>query len=156
MKKLNLLIICLLAAFLIAPAFANSTWQEVTRYSGAGTQDTAYFTCNHAEWRLNWSYTPTPGSEQYVLFAVAVKSNESELVSTIYESGNATTEGASYIHGERGTFYLAISAANLLGYTIIIQQDADSIPEIQGPIAIVAISCAMAAAILTKKRGVKK
>jgi hypothetical protein len=72
-------------------------------------------------------------------------------VTTIYETGNATTEGASYIHGERGTFYLAISAANLAEYTIIIQQDIDSIPEAQGLIAILAIGCAGALLALLKR-----
>ena len=43
------------------------------------------------------------------------------MVSTIYESGNATTEGTSYIHNKQGTFYLAISVANIPGYVVVIE-----------------------------------
>jgi len=46
---------------------------------------------------------------------------------------------------------LAIGAANLAEYTIIIQQDIDSIPEAQGLIAILAIGCAGALLALLKR-----
>ena len=39
------------------------------------------------------------------------------------------TSGISYIHNSKGTFYLKINVAYTESYTIIVEQDLDSIPE---------------------------
>jgi hypothetical protein len=44
-------------------------------------------------------------------------------------SNSSTTAGVSDIHNNKGTFFLSIFVGYLLNYTIIIQQDTDSIPE---------------------------
>jgi len=62
------------------------------------------------------------------------------------------TSGISYIHDQEGTFYMDISAANIENYTIIVEEDVDSIPEFTPvTLAIVLIAVSILAVVLSKK-----
>jgi hypothetical protein len=123
-----LLVVCIGLVIRVGQA-SSGTWVEVIRFEDAVSQNTAYFTCDHAEWRINWSYSTDPQTGQYAGFAVTAYNNESQDVGAIMQMGNITTEGTSYIHNKQGTFYLAISVANVVGYVVVIEQDVESIPE---------------------------
>jgi hypothetical protein len=141
------------AIILLAPlALASpANWLEVIRFTGPTTQDTDYFTCTHAEWRLNWSYNPDPSYPQYAGFAFATKNNLSQTVNSVYQSGNQTTSGLTYVHDEIGQFYLSISTANLLDYTIIVEQDIDSIPEFPLGSVFALLAATLVIAILARR-----
>jgi len=110
-------------------------WSEVTRFTG-GTHEHAHktesFTCDHVEWRIRWGYEPRtdiPGDQTGIEFRVYTQENPDhwfKFGSHWGESGE--TNGTNYIHDKNGTFHLEIisSAQN---YTLIVEQDLDSIPE---------------------------
>ena len=121
----------------VATVFATSSnWSEVARFtgSGQGTKDTADFTCDHVEWRLRWEIVPVPEpniatmgihTEQRI-----GESPEGELIDVIARGVESEqNNGIKYFHDKEGTFYLLLSYADLESYTIIIEQDLNSIPE---------------------------
>ena len=120
-----------LLSFLLGSNFVwASSWVEVTQFTGSGDYTTNYFTCSHAEWRINWSYIPLSDYPEYAGFTVYVyPRNETSDIARVSQDGNTTTSGTTYIHNAQGEFYLEFLVANLQGYTVVIQQDIDSIPE---------------------------
>jgi hypothetical protein len=110
-----------------------ANWSEVVRFTGSGGESysTDYFTCNYVEWRIRWSYVPDPSYPQYTVFSVfTYRQGEDALyVDSIMKTGGSDTSGTSYIHNKHGAFYSKINIANTQSYTIIIEQDMDSIPE---------------------------
>jgi hypothetical protein len=122
---------CVLAISNIVLATPEN-WSEVTRFTGSGTQQytTEYFTCSHVEWRIRWSYVPDPNYPQYTVFNVyTYPQGEDVFIDSILKTGGSETSGISYIHNRQGTFYMKINVANTQSYTIIVEQDLDSVPE---------------------------
>jgi hypothetical protein len=128
---------------------------EVVRFEGATSQNTAYFTCDHAEWRINWSYTVIPETGQYAGFAVTPCTNESHLIGSvngcILQMGNTSMEGLTYLHNRNGTFYLAISVANVQGYSIVIEQDVESVPEFSAYMMILVMAAGVVIAYAVRR-----
>lgn len=154
MKRNSIIVFaCALAVLsLCSQAYASpSNWTEVTRFTGSATQDTDYFVVIHSEWRINWTYTPNPAYPTMADFGITAKDNTSSLVTSIFETGNTTTTGITYVHNWQGTFYLSISVANLQSYTIIIQQDLDSIPEYTNLTLLASLGLAGLALIISKR-----
>jgi hypothetical protein len=121
-------------AVLFSSACASAgSWSEVTRFTGAGTANyaTDYFNCNHAEWRIVWSYTPDQAYPNLTIFNVyAYPQGENALfVASIFQTGATVTSGTTYVHNNEGTFYLKINVANTQNYTVTVEQDIDSVPE---------------------------
>ena len=106
-----------------------SNWSEVTRFTGSGTEmyTTDYFTCDHVEWRIRWEYVDS----EYTVFNVFTypQGEDAIFIDAIIKMGSEDTSGASYIHDNKGTFYMKINVANTESYTIIVEQDLDSVPE---------------------------
>lgn len=121
----TLFVFCLLCQF----AYAVS-WVQVTQFSGSASETTDYFTVSHAEWRVDWTYTPDPTYPQYASFYLDIyNQNQSEWPASIDQLGNTTTNGTTYVHNLSGTFYCDISVSSVTGYTITIEQDVNSVPE---------------------------
>lgn len=130
MKKSLAFYMLLFWAILAASPVWASTWTQVTRFTGSTSQTTDYFTVSHAEWRVNWTYTPDPQYPQYAGFYLNVyNQNKSEWPVAIIQSGNTTTQGTTYVHNLQGTFYCEITITSITGYTITIEQDLTSVPE---------------------------
>jgi hypothetical protein len=110
-----------------------ANWSEVTRFTGSGSDmyTTDYFTCNHVEWRIRWEYVPHSEYPESTVFGITTYPQGEDVfyVDFIMKSGSEDTTGTSYIHDNKGTFYMKINIANTESYTIIIEQDLDSIPE---------------------------
>jgi hypothetical protein len=114
--------------------FASSNdWSEVTRFSGSGTEHytTDYFNCEHVEWRIRWEYVPNPALPLLALFSVYTypQGEDTSYIDSIIKIGTNDTNGTSYIHNNNGIFYSKINVATTESYTIIIEQDLNSIPE---------------------------
>ena len=130
----------------------QDNWVEVTRFTkesvsstwwGDPSGNTDYFNCDRVEWRVRWEYTPHPAVPQYASLYVEVyekkddvmwrgflrAKGESVLVDVFREYGMSETSGVSYIHNQTGRFYMSISGSNIEDFTIIVEQDIDSIPE---------------------------
>jgi hypothetical protein len=119
-------------------------WQEVTSFTGSGTKAyfTGYFTCDHTEWRIRWSYVPDSSHPEYALFTFDTfpQGETVSYIDSISEGGGSNTSGISYIHNDNGTFRGKVNVANTESYTVIIEQDMDSIPEFPNSLAIILVS----------------
>ena len=148
---LALLTIMIAMSMMISLAKATN-WVEVTSFTGSGTEQytTDYFTCDHVEWRIRWEYVDS----EYTVFNVYTYPQGEDVlfINSIIKIGGEDTSGVSYIHNQQGTFYMKINVANTESYTIIIEQDTDSIPEFT-PFAliVVLITVSILAVALSKK-----
>jgi hypothetical protein len=138
----------MLAMPMITSSVEATNWVEVTRFTGSGTTD--YFTCEHVEWRIRWEYTPS----KLAAFTVFVYEQGEDVwyIDSVFKTGDEETSGVSHIHNQKGTFYMDIDAANIENFTVIIEQDVDSIPEFTpATIAIVLVAVSVLAVALSKK-----
>ena len=111
-------------------AFASSgNWVELTRFTGSGqVNQTESFNCDHVEWRLKWSFNPNPNVELKppLMFHLRVYEVGGELV----EFFIATSQTSGTLNYNRtGSFWLFIDEMYVENYTVIIEQNIDSIPE---------------------------
>jgi hypothetical protein len=119
-----------------------SNWSEVTRFTGTGSrepQNTTFFTADHPEWRIRWEYNPYPEYVNVASFVALTypQGETSNYVDSIVAMGPSQTSGTSYVHNRTGTFYMNIIAGdNVLNYTLIVEQDLDSIPEFLLPMLL--------------------
>jgi hypothetical protein len=107
-------------------------WGEVVRFTGSGYQQyyTDYFTCEYREWRIRWEYVPEPDSAGFAYFNVVVYPERALfVVDSILSKGGNDTNGISYIHDMSGMFFMGITAGAAESYTIIVEQNLNSIPE---------------------------
>ncbi|WP_455278481.1 hypothetical protein [[Eubacterium] cellulosolvens] len=135
----RLLLISLTSLFFLSIITSNivfassNNWSEVTRFTGSGTEHytTDFFNCEHVEWRIRWEYVPHPSLPFLALFSVYTypQGEDVSYIDSIIKTGNNDTNGTSYIHNNDGTFYSKINVATTESYTIIIEQDLNSIPE---------------------------
>ena len=137
--------------------FASSNnWSEVTRFSGSGTEHytTDYFNCEHVEWRIRWEYVPHPAFPLLALFNVYTYPQGEDVlyIDDIIKTGANDINGTSYIHNNDGTFYSKINVALTESYTIIIEQDLNSIPEFPSWIILPALLVASIFALVFRKR----
>jgi hypothetical protein len=116
-------------------AFASTAnWSEVTRFTGGGgaTTKTEPFTCNYVEWRIRWEFDPRHWHfPQLHIFSVTTypQDEDSHYVDSIYEIASGNKTGTHYINDNAGTFYMQIDTCIIDSYTIIVEQNTDSIPE---------------------------
>ncbi len=104
-------------------------WVEVERFSGGSWWGgTRLFRIDNFEWRIRWNYEPTIdfGSDTAVVFDIQVLDAMSERVELV--RAGEKTNGTVTLR-QSGEFYLYIIGFNIDDYTIIIEQNIDSIPE---------------------------
>lgn len=107
----------------------SENWVDVDRFSGGSWWGgTRLFRIGYFEWRIRWNYEPTIdlSSETAVVFDIQVLDSKSELVELV--RCGEKTNGTIYLY-QGGEFYLYIIGFNTDNYTIIIEQNIDSIPE---------------------------
>ena len=141
-------------------AFASSdNWIEVTRFTGLGTEirKTDYFICDQSEWRIRWEYIPDSQYSSLISFSVYTYpimegSRGPAPANVINKVGIEDTNGTSNIHGYPGTFYMYINNVGTESYTIIVEQDLDSIPEFPSCLILPLFLVATLSVIVFKKR----
>lgn len=136
--------------------FASSdNWSEVVRFTDAGIIfETEPFTCDHVEWRIRWEYVPEPEvPDEHLSLHVYVYAQEypGTWFESIRKNGTEETNGTLYINDKNGTFHLAIISA-VQNYTIIVEQDLESIPEFPSWIILPLFLVATSLAITVRKR----
>jgi hypothetical protein len=72
-------------------------------------------------------------------------------IDSIIKTGSNDTNGISYIHDNDGTFYSKINVALTDSYTIIIEQDLNSIPEFPSWIILPLFLVATLSGVLIRK-----
>ena len=143
------LTILLLLTVISGIVFGSSAdWSEVTRFTGSGTTD--YFTCEHVEWRFRWEYD----ASQYSVFSIFVYEQGEDVffIDSVFKSGTEETSGISYIHDHEGIFYMDIGAANIENFTVIVEQDLNSIPEFPSWIILPLFLIATLLALIFRRR----
>jgi hypothetical protein len=134
----------------------TANWSQVAFFTGLGSrlaQNTTNFTIGHPEWRIEWSFTVNSSYSAEVGFFVYVfpQGETKNYVDYIYSIGlNASTSGTEYIHNTTGTFYMNVLAAQpaILSYTLIVQQDLNSVPEFPSSTTLLlALTAALVATI---------
>jgi hypothetical protein len=146
---LTLLTIMLAMPMMISSVGATE-WVEVARQSGSAFPDpkefSMQFECSHVEWRIRWSYDAVGSPFESVL--LIQKSGDL----TVYSESYLSKSGVRNIHNEAGNFSLEITCINMYEYTIIIEEDVDSIPEFTtATLAIVLVAVSVLAVALSKK-----
>lgn len=118
--------------------FASSeNWVEVVRFSwsGAGPHEyriTEPFTCDHVDWRIRWEfYFEHTHFPEFGHFSVRTyPRGENTSIDEVHVDGFGERNGTSYIINNKGEFYMRISTLSVVtSYTIIVEQNIDSIPE---------------------------
>ncbi|MFW9853371.1 MAG: hypothetical protein ACFFDS_10535 [Candidatus Thorarchaeota archaeon] len=140
-RKVFILLVILFLAFSVFSsdnAFASSeNWVEVVRFSYSGPDPHEYritepFTCDHVDWRIRWEfYFEHTHFPEFGHFSVRTyPKGENTSIDEIHVDGFGERNGTSYIFNNKGEFYMRISTLSVVtSYTIIVEQNLDSIPE---------------------------
>jgi len=138
--------------------FASSgNWSEVARFTGGGGIGTTEpFTCDHADWRIRWEIEPENDSSERTPFLVYIfPYSDSFLRDPWFESiqhyGTEETSGTLYIQDRNGSFDMDV-LASLESYTMIIEQNVDSIPEFPSWMILPLTMAATLIAVVMKRR----
>jgi len=161
MMKRSILPILLVLLCITIPAVHAADWQNVETFTGTSTQDTGYFKITATEWKIIWTYTPGSGiTGDWAVFGFNLFEKGGQFSELpLLKAGRNETSGTAYMHEGQKDYYLKISAANLAatGYTITIEQDAETIPNpinstIIGAVILIAAIVAIILAVLLLKR----
>ena len=119
----------------------SANWAEVMSFSGDTYEqldEIETFTCDYAEWRIKWDYEPNTdpgysGVPQYKNGMPLSICNENTNLTPywyfFYDTGvEPQKNGTTYFHDRAGTFQMKIDD-NIEEFTIIVEQDLNSIPE---------------------------
>jgi hypothetical protein len=111
--------------------FASSEhWVEVKRFTGVGGISTIpTFTVDHVDWRIRWEIEPGNGSERTAFLVYVYPATGGQWFEQIQHFGREETTGILNICNYSGSFYLNVLTGTVNGYTIIVEQNIDSIPE---------------------------
>ena len=128
------------------------TWSEVARFTGPSGQ-TNNFTCSHPNWRIDWNYKPNSTYPEDAIFIIYLSQYQGGSVQTITKYGNATTSGIANVSDRQGQFNLQISAQYVENYTVVIEQDLDSVPEFSPLIffSVLVVAVGVAAMVARKR-----
>jgi len=130
---------------------SSSNWSEVARftYLGSVTQTTDSFTCENVEWRIRWEFVEAPRT--YFNFDV-YKEGEEVIFVSMDPAGTGETSGTLDIHNQAGNFYLKIHSSTGEAYSVIVEQDLDSIPEFPLWMTLPIVVTATLAIIVVRKK----
>lgn len=115
--------------------FASSdNWVEVMTInrSGSASINSGLFTIDYSEWRIRWQFEPGEHWHfpQLTFLNISIY-EEGELdnyFANIYGSGNQNN-GTYYIADKIGEFYMKINTGMIDDFSVIIEQNIESIPE---------------------------
>ena len=145
-----------------SPEFTSSSsimetadnWSEVTRFVDEGMIFTTEpFTVDSAEWKIMWEYEPqsdVPEEHPSLQFYVYSEENSGQWFESVSKRGNEETSGTLYIHDKNGTFHLKIISA-VQNYTIIVEQNVESIPEFSVWTVLPAVFSATVVVVMLRK-----
>lgn len=155
------LILLLVLSFVLVslPEIEAIEWVEVARFTGSETLPgehlfTDYFTCHHVEWRILWEFAPSSKYLGWAVFGIVVyeKGEDVRLPEYVIEMSKEEESGVTYIHDQEGIFYMEINAQNTANFTVIVEQDVDSIPEFPSWIIIPLFVIATLTVMIFRKR----
>ena len=113
---------------------SSENWEEETRLTGRGGMgDTKTFTVNHVDWRVRWEIKPSNNTGETAFLAYIFTSNGyTQWVDTIQQQGTKETSGILNIQNRSGSFHFQITTGNIETYTMIIEENTNSVLEPKG------------------------
>lgn len=116
-------------------AFASSeNWVEVMKINRSGSVfiNSGLFTIDYPEWRIRWQFDPGDNwhfAQMYFLNITIYEEGEFDnYFANIYGSGNQNN-GLYHVSNNIGKFHMKINTGMIENFTIIVEQNIDSIPE---------------------------
>jgi hypothetical protein len=146
---------CLLVSTSGIVLASSGNWVEVTRFTGNEYTQTEPFTIEHVEWRIRWNFSTVFHMHQKSLGVFGINVFEKEPkrhVSSFVGVPTIGSENGTLSLSENGTFYLQIHVLNIYDYSILIEQNIDSIPEFPSWIIVPLFLVAPLLVIAIKKR----
>ena len=138
-------------------AFASSdNWVEVARFAGSGQINrTESFNCTHVEWRIRWSFNPMPNVELRppLMFHLRVYDVGGELVEFFISTGQTS---GTLNNNRTGSFWLYLDEMYVENYTVIVEQNIESIPEFPSWTSLLVLMVAVVAVILVYRINLRK
>ncbi len=135
------------------PTLGN--WVEVIRFEGKDSMQTELFTCDCPEWRIRWEFDPGHFHffpEMYSFsFTTYPQDEYINYVDSVSQMGNESRSGTSYIHNN-GTFFMRIKTGAIDSYTIMVEQNLESIPEFPSWTILPLLLTATLVALVYRKR----
>ena len=134
------------------------SWVEVIRFEGEDSTQTELFTIDYVDWRITWEYDPGhwhfPDMHK---FQVITRPEGSSIITADIISGTpgVIENGTSYVHENPGRFYMEINAGIIESYTVIVEQNIESIPEFPSWIILPLFLIATFSVIVVRKKLVK-
>ena len=137
------------------PEPPSDNWVEVTRFIGSKGFTTDVFVCDHVEWRIRWEFDPGHWhfADLYTLQVTTYKEGEStKYFNQIRELPSGNLSGVELLN-QSGTFYLEINSGLVDSYTIIVEENIDSIPEFPSwaPLLIALVAVVAVAVVYRRK-----
>ena len=136
------------------PEVPSDNWVEVTRFIGTNGFTTDTFTCDHAEWRIRWEFDPGHWhfADLHTLHVTTYKEGESTIsFNQIIEPPGGNRQGVELLN-QSGTFYLEIGSGLIDSYTIIVEENIDSIPEFSSWVVLPLFLIATSTMVVYKKK----
>jgi len=136
------------------PEPPSDNWVEVTRFIGTKGFITDVFVCDHIEWRIRWEFDPGHWlfADLHTLQVTTYKEGEStKYFNQIREPPSGNLSGVELLN-QSGTFYLDIGSGLIDSYTIIVEENIDSIPEFPSWTIFGFISVGSLTIVLFKKK----
>ena len=154
-----LVILCLaLSVFSSGTAFASSeNWVEVMRISRNGSANflCGPFVIDSPEWRIKWEFIPPDhwhfADLHFLKITVYPEGELTNYVDQTYGNGNRNS-GIHYVHYDPGEFRLKILTGMIESFTVVVEQNLDSIPEFPSWIILPLTMTATLIAVVLKRR----
>lgn len=133
----------------------TENWVQVATLAGqGGVSSTDTFIVEHNDWRILWEVeldneTEWPLLQAYILLQTEFEGSE-QRVGSIQMFVNEQTSGILKVYNQTGTFYVDVDAS-IKNYTIIVEQNVNSIPEFP-PALILSFFCGVCLAIVVVKK----
>ncbi|WNZ30140.1 MAG: hypothetical protein IAX21_04620 [Candidatus Bathyarchaeota archaeon] len=152
----SLMTVLFLSTCIPNAVFASSeNWVEVMRFSenSSWLGETDPFIIDHVDWRIKWEYVPRPNEENLSVFQVYAETHEDfhKRVDSIVNWGSGIYNGTLNITDDFGKYKLFI-ISNVPSFSIIIEQNIDSIPEFPSWIVLPLFLIATLSLIAARKK----
>ena len=136
---------------------ASGNWIEIVTLTGSGgIGSTKTFVVDRVDWRIRWEFEPGNGSERvaflvYVFQTTGIKGSV-PWIDSIQHFGTEETTGILNIYNQSGYFYMDVLTGNIENYSMVIEQNLDSIPEFSSWIILPFFLICILSLILFKRK----
>ena len=128
----SILISCSESCLCFEPTYEPypGNWVEVIRFESSNYSPQAEpFTIDCPDWRIRWEFVTLENWVWPFVFLNITVYPEGETANYVAQINGTGGGGIRYILDNPGTFYMKIRGGVIESYTIIIEQNIDSIPE---------------------------